>query len=58
MQKIILKKEYNIWYHMLGRCYNNSDAFYHVYGGADVTVCTRWFNLSNFLEDLGKNGEL
>ena len=48
------KKEYDIWYQMLRRCYNPKHEFYNLYGGAGVRVCTRWLNLANFLEDLRK----
>jgi hypothetical protein len=48
------KKEYDIWYHMLARCYNTNHEYYNIYGGAGVYVCTRWLNFANFLEDLRK----
>ena len=48
------KKEYDIWYQMIHRCYNPINKYYEIYGGAGVSVCTRWFNFSNFLEDLRK----
>ena len=48
------KKEYDIWYHILHRCYDPTDSHYDTYGGAGVHVCSRWFNFGLFLEDLRK----
>lgn len=48
------KKEYDIWYQIIHRCYNPINEYYYLYGGAGVTVCSRWFCLANFLEDLRK----
>lgn len=48
------KKEYDIWYQMLRRCYNPSCPDYVNYGAKSIRVCTRWLNLANFLEDLKK----
>ena len=48
------KKEYDIWYQMIHRCYNPINDHYELYGGAGVTVCSRWFCLEYFLEDLRK----
>jgi hypothetical protein len=48
------KKEYDIWYHMLNRCYNPNNKYYYLYGGAGVHVCPRWLGFDNFLEDLRK----
>jgi len=48
------KDEYDMWYHMLSRCYNPKNERYHKYGGAGVTVVERWFSLENFINDLPK----
>lgn len=48
------KKEYDIWYQMIHRCYNPINDHYDSYGGAGVTVCNRWLCLEYFLEDLRK----
>ena len=46
------KKEYDMWFHMLSRCYNPKDSHYNIYGGAGVTVDPRWFSFENFIFDL------
>lgn len=46
------RKIYNIWIHMLSRCYNTSDPAYNFYGGIGITVDSRWFNFSTFFEDV------
>ena len=56
------KREYNIWYKMLERCYNPALYVYRSYGAKGVTVCDRWLCFSNFVEDVpeidGYNKEL
>lgn len=47
-------KTYAIWSSMLGRCRNKRDAGYHRYGGRGITVCDRWLDFKNFLEDMGE----
>lgn len=42
-------REYDLWKHMLDRCYGNREK-YPTY--ANVTVCDRWLVYANFLEDL------
>jgi len=44
----------NVWRHIIARCYREEDDNYPYYGGRGVTVCERWHNCSNFLEDLPK----
>lgn len=51
--------EYVSWSSCANRCYNPKCEYYHIYGGAGVTVCERWQELNgkgflNFLEDMGK----
>lgn len=45
---------YNMWKHMLSRCYNINDTHYKSYGMIGVGVCTRWHNYSNFFIDISK----
>lgn len=40
------------WRSMLMRCYCEKDNYYYLYGGSGVTVCDRWFNFSNYFNDL------
>ena len=47
------RRTYCIWRNMIDRCYNpNNDSFNH-YGGRGITVCDRWHDVSNFIEDMG-----
>lgn len=42
---------YNVWYHMLKRCYDPSDTNYKRYGALGVRVDSRWFCFENFIYD-------
>lgn len=46
--------EWNSWGAMMARCYTKSNIAYDRYGGAGITVCDRWHDFKNFLEDMGK----
>lgn len=46
--------EYQSWRAMMKRCYSVNDIHYHRYGGRGIQVCTRWFDVKNFLEDMGR----
>lgn len=49
-------KEYNIFHHMKGRCYNETNCDYKNYGGRGIKVCERWLGKDgfiNFLNDMG-----
>lgn len=35
---------YNIYNHMVGRCYRLTDDNYNLYGGRGITVCEEWLN--------------
>ena len=47
------KSEYESWAAMKQRCCNYKHTFYKNYGGRGITICDRWMNFSNFLEDMG-----
>lgn len=47
-------KEYRVWCHIRGRCSNQNEKFFHLYGGRGIKVCDRWRDFSNFLADMGK----
>lgn len=47
------KRTYNIWKGMMSRCYNPNTAGYHHYGGRGISVCQRWHDVTNFVEDMG-----
>lgn len=42
---------YNTWKTMLTRCQNSNHKTYNNYGGRGITVCERWQNIENFIED-------
>jgi hypothetical protein len=45
---------YRVWCHIIGRCYNASDARYADYGGRGIYVSPRWRNsFENFWTDMG-----
>lgn len=48
---------YKIWSQMKQRCSNKNHVYYHRYGGRGITVCERWQDFQNFLEDMGKPKE-
>ena len=45
---------YMSWKSMHMRCKNQKCNDYDRYGGAGITVCERWKDFSNFLEDMGE----
>lgn len=45
---------YSSWTSMLHRCRNPQAHNYQYYGGRNITVCNRWFNFQNFLDDMGQ----
>ena len=47
-------KEYTAWMAMKLRCNNPNSIAYENYGGRGISICERWNDFSNFLEDMGK----
>lgn len=45
--------EYEVWGGMIKRCRNEKSTGYPDYGGRGITVCDRWNDFENFLEDMG-----
>lgn len=43
---------YTTWYHMLRRCYVETDRAYHNYGARGITVAHRWHDFKNFANDM------
>lgn len=43
---------YLSWRNMFIRCYNPKSKDYYLYGGRGITVCDRWNEFENFLEDM------
>lgn len=44
---------YRRWAAMVSRCKNPKSTRYARYGGRGITVCNRWLDFANFLEDMG-----
>ncbi len=47
-------KAYIAWCGMRQRCTNHKNKRYRDYGGRGITVCKRWQEFVNFLEDMGE----
>ena len=47
-------KEYRVWGGLRSRCNNPKNASYENYGGRGISVCERWNDFRNFLEDMGE----
>lgn len=45
---------YRSWTSMKARCFNSKYKDYEKYGGNGITVCERWLDFKNFLEDMGE----
>ena len=48
------RKPYQTWKNMMERCYNPKNRYYINYGGEGITVCERWHDFNNFLDDFDK----
>lgn len=44
---------YRSWADMKRRCTSPKAMYYDCYGGRGITVCQRWLQFENFLEDMG-----
>lgn len=47
-------KTYTAWCAMRSRCFNPKIKSWKHYGGRGITVCDRWDDFKNFLEDMGE----
>lgn len=43
---------YAKWVNMMHRCYSKNNKRYFDWGGRGITVCDRWHNVANFIEDM------
>lgn len=47
---------YNIWKHMIGRCYNEKHIAYYKYGAKGITVCSEWHEFGPFVKWAREHG--
>jgi hypothetical protein len=45
---------YHSWDGMKQRCLNPNAKFFPYYGGRGITVCERWLDFANFVDDMGE----
>lgn len=50
-------RTYQSWADMKDRCLRKGNYAYKNYGARGITVCDRWLNFKNFLEDMGERKE-
>jgi hypothetical protein len=43
---------YSMWSTMIARCKNNKATSFPDYGGRGISICDRWLDLKNFIEDM------
>ena len=46
--------EYYVWTSLRQRCNDSNTSSYQHYGGRGISVCERWNDFANFLEDMGE----
>ena len=46
-------RTWRTWYNMIDRCTNENCKDYGYYGGRGISVCDRWKDFENFLNDMG-----
>lgn len=47
---------YNIWRHMIGRCYDENNIAYYKYGAKGITVCSEWHVFGPFVKWAKEHG--
>lgn len=50
-------RTYVTWQSIKSRCFNEKDTAYEHYGGRGITICERWLDFRNFLEDMSVRPE-
>lgn len=55
--RLVNTPSYYSWAGMKSRCLNSKDSRFKDYGGRGITVCERWMDFRNFLEDMGERPE-
>ena len=46
--------EYSAWGQMIGRCTDEKNAGYHLYGARGIKVCQSWLDFGAFIADMGR----
>jgi len=52
-EKLEIKRLRWVWAEMIQRCTNNNNPAFKNYGGRGITVCDRWREFQNFIDDMG-----
>lgn len=52
-----VSKTYRCWENMRTRVFNKTSPAYKNYGGRGISICDRWSDFKNFLEDMGESPE-
>lgn len=52
-----ITRTYSSWISLRSRCNNPNNKDYGDYGGRGISVCERWSDYSNFLNDMGERPE-
>ena len=50
--------EYTAWSNMKNRCLNKKTKQYKDYGGRGISICNRWLDFTNFINDMGYSNGL
>lgn len=50
----VVSGAYSSWHYMKQRCLNPNHKAWKYYGARGITVCERWLDFKNFLEDMGE----
>lgn len=53
IKRRVTKRERRTWRGMLYRCNNKKSPNFKRYGGRGITVCERWLDYENFIDDMG-----
>jgi len=48
---------YKTWKAMISRCHNPTDKDFPEYGARGISVCARWHELAEFIQDMGEKPE-
>lgn len=48
------RRLYQLWHHMMSRCYDQANLHYGNYGGRGIAVCQRWHSVEHFVADVGQ----